>query len=123
MVEQFSNTQPIYLQLVQRICRQIVRREVQPGEKLPSVRDLAVIYGVNPNTVQRVNMELERMKIVESRRGQGIYVTEDSSRLAIMREQLKEEQITRFANEMQELGYSEKEIVAGVAAFLEGRNK
>ncbi|MCU6790745.1 GntR family transcriptional regulator [Paenibacillus sp. WQ 127069] len=123
MVEQFSNTQPIYLQLVQRICRQIVRREVQPGEKLPSVRDLAVIYGVNPNTVQRVNMELERMKIVESRRGQGIYVTEDSSRLALMREQLKEEQITRFADEMRELGYSEKEIIAGVKAFLESKSK
>ncbi|NOU92802.1 GntR family transcriptional regulator [Paenibacillus sp. LMG 31456] len=123
MVEQFSNTQPIYLQLVQRICRQIVRREVQPGEKLPSVRDLAVVYGVNPNTVQRVNMELERMKIVESRRGQGIYVTEDSSRLALMREQLKEEQITRFADEMNELGYSEEEIVAGVKAFLESKSK
>ncbi|MEK3911323.1 GntR family transcriptional regulator [Paenibacillus sp. FSL H7-0331] len=123
MVEQFSNTQPIYLQLVQRICRQIVRREVQPGEKLPSVRDLAVIYGVNPNTVQRVNMELERMKIVESRRGQGIYVTEDSSRLALLREQLKEEQITRFADEMRQLGYSEKEIIAGVKAFLESKNK
>ncbi|MFD0681580.1 MULTISPECIES: GntR family transcriptional regulator [unclassified Paenibacillus] len=123
MVEQFSNTQPIYLQLVQRICRQIVRREVQPGEKLPSVRDLAVIYGVNPNTVQRVNMELERMKIVESRRGQGIYVTEDSSRLALMREQLKEEQITRFADEMRELGYSEEEIIAGVKAFLESKSK
>jgi DNA-binding transcriptional regulator YhcF (GntR family) len=123
MVEQFSNTQPIYLQLVQRICRQIVRREVQPGEKLPSVRDLAVKYGVNPNTVQRVNMELERMGIVESRRGQGIYVTEDSSRLASMREQLKEEQITRFADEMKELGYSEEEIVAGVKAFLEDKSK
>jgi GntR family transcriptional regulator len=123
MVEQFSNTQPIYLQLVQRICRQIVRQEVQPGEKLPSVRDLAVIYGVNPNTVQRVNMELERMKIVESRRGQGIYVTEDSSRLALMREQLKEEQITRFADEMRQLGYSEKEIIAGVKAFLESKSK
>ncbi|OXM87200.1 GntR family transcriptional regulator [Paenibacillus rigui] len=119
MAEQFSNTQPIYLQLVQRICRQIVRREVQPGEKLPSVRDLAVKFGVNPNTMQRVNMELERMGIVESRRGQGIYVTDDSSRLAYMREQLKEEHITRFAGEMKELGYTEEEIVAGVKAFLQ----
>ncbi|MBP1994942.1 GntR family transcriptional regulator [Paenibacillus eucommiae] len=118
MVESYSNTQPIYLQLVQRICRQIVRREVQPGEKLPSVRDLAVQFGVNPNTIQRVNMELERMGVVESRRGQGMFVTEDSTRLTLMREHLKEELITKFASEMKELGYSEDEIIAGIQAFL-----
>ncbi|PZE21315.1 GntR family transcriptional regulator [Paenibacillus xerothermodurans] len=118
MVEPFSNAQPIYVQLVQRICRQIVSREVQPGDKLPSVRNLAVQFGVNPNTIQRVNMELERMGVVESRRGQGIYVTEDTSRLTLLRAQLKEEQITRFTNEMRELGYTGEEIVAGVQAFV-----
>ncbi|MNI06032.1 HTH-type transcriptional repressor YtrA [compost metagenome] len=118
MGSSFSNTQPIYLQLVQRICRQIVRREVQPGEKLPSVRDWAVQLGVNPNTVQRVNMELERMGIVESRRGQGMFVTEDGARLAEMRKQLKEELITTFTSEMEELGFGEEEIITGVQLFL-----
>ncbi|GAA4856442.1 GntR family transcriptional regulator [Paenibacillus vulneris] len=123
MVESFSNTQPIYLQLVHRICRQIVRREVLPGEKMPSVRDLAVKYGVNPNTMQRVNMELERMGIVESRRGQGMYVTEDSSRIDLIREQLMEELITRFAEEMQELGCTGQEIVSCVKSFLKTSDK
>ncbi|CAM2918911.1 GntR family transcriptional regulator [Paenibacillus sediminis] len=118
MAEQFSNAQPIYLQLVQRICRQIVRREVQPGDKLPSVRDLAVQFGVNPNTIQRVNMELERMGIVESRRGQGMFVTEDTKQLNIIRDQLRDEHITRFTNEMRELGYTEEEIISGVQNFL-----
>ncbi|CAH1212450.1 HTH-type transcriptional repressor YtrA [Paenibacillus plantiphilus] len=119
MVEQFSSTQPIYMQLVQRVCRQIVRNEVQPGEKLPSVRDLAVQFGVNPNTVQRVNMELERMGIIESRRGQGMFVTEDQPRLIMMREQLKEELVTRFADEMRDVGFTDEEIVASVRSHLE----
>lgn len=118
MSEQFSNSQPIYLQLVQRICRQIVRQEVKPGDKLPSVRDLAVKFGVNPNTMQRVNMELERMEIVESRRGQGMFVSENQERLTALREQLKEEQIRRFVGDMQELGYTAVEIVEGIQAYI-----
>lgn len=90
---------------------------------MPSVRDLAVRYGVNPNTMQRVNMELERMGIIESRRGQGMFVTEDSSRVALIREQLMEELITKFAEEMQELGCTEQEIVSGVESFLKSADR
>ncbi|WP_405081536.1 GntR family transcriptional regulator [Paenibacillus chitinolyticus] len=118
MPEQFSGSQPIYLQLVQRVCRQIIRKEFPAGGKLPSVRELAVQFGVNPNTVQRVNMELERMGVVESRRGQGMFVTEDESLLTRLRDELKEGELKRFAEEMRDLGYSNEQIIKNVQKFL-----
>ena len=119
MTEQFSNTQPIYLQIVARLCRQIVRNEFQSGDKLPSVRELALQFGVNPNTIQRVNMELEKMGIVESRRGQGMFVTQDTKQIQAMREQLKEEQLKRFVQEIRDLGYSDAEILDSVRLVLQ----
>ena len=64
----FRNDQPIYSQLTQRLTEAIVSGIYAPGEKLPSVRELAVEAGVNPNTVQRALSELERDGLVFSQR-------------------------------------------------------
>ncbi len=117
-METFDATQPIYWQLAQRIRRQIVRGDLKPGEKLPSVREMAVESGVNPNTVQRTYSELERMEIVETRRGQGTFVTEQTHILEQLRDQLKEEQIRRFVRDMEEMGYSNEEMIEGLKDFL-----
>lgn len=114
----FNNTQPIYLQILQRLCRQVVRGEIKAGGKLPSVREMAVQNGVNPNTVQRVYAELERLEIAEPRRGLGSFITEDEHRLRRLREQLKSEQIDRFIADMRETGFSPEEILAGVREKL-----
>lgn len=71
MGEKFDNTQPIYLQILQRLCQQLVRGEIKAGQKLPSIRDMALHMGVNPNTIQRVYNELEQLEIAETRRGLG----------------------------------------------------
>ena len=118
MGDQFNTTQPIYLQLVQRICRQIVREEIKAGEKLPSVRDMAVISGVNPNTVQRTYAELERLEIVETRRGLGTFITENTAGLQNLRKELMETQISNFVKDMREMGFLAEEIVDGVSEFL-----
>jgi GntR family transcriptional regulator len=118
MTEAFQPGQPIYLQLIQRICRSIVRGELNAGDKLPSVREMAVQSGVNPNTMQRVYGELERMGVVETRRGQGTYVTEDQGLLNRLREDLKQEQITTFIQEMLEAGFTDEEIMRGVELAL-----
>lgn len=118
MGEEFNNTQPIYHQLVQRVCRQIVGGGLKAGEKLPSVRDFAVQNSVNPNTVQRVYAELERLAVVETRRGLGTFVTEDTARLKDLREQLKGNKITAFVVDMKEMGFSSKEIMEGVEVHL-----
>ena len=64
MAEEFQTSKPIYYQLAERINRQIVRNELKAGDKLPSVREMAIHSGVNPNTVQRTYRELEGMGIV-----------------------------------------------------------
>ena len=118
MTDIFQSSQPIYSQLADRIKKQIVRGELKLGEKLPSVRDMGIQVSVNPNTVQRTYRELESVGIVETKRGQGTFVTENEENLSVMREQLKEVGISQFVKGMHEMGYSDEEIEAGLKAFL-----
>lgn len=123
MTEHFRSSQPIYLQLAGRICREIVRGERQVGDKLPSVRDMAIQSSVNPNTMQRVYAELERVDVVETRRGQGTFVTNDNHRLRQLRIELMQEEIQQFVRDMQEMGFSSPEIVQGVEQYLNDATK
>ncbi len=118
MSDIFQSSQPIYSQLADRIKKQIVRNELKPGEKLPSVREMGIQVSVNPNTVQRTYRELEGRGIVETKRGQGTFVTEREEILAMMRDELKEEGISQFVKGMHEMGYSDEEMTAGLQAFL-----
>ena len=79
---QFSNDAPIYSQLIAQIKVGIVSGAFPPGERLPSVRDLATEAGVNPNTMQRALTELERDGLVYSQRTTGRFVTEDQAMIA-----------------------------------------
>ncbi|MCF6136280.1 GntR family transcriptional regulator [Pseudalkalibacillus berkeleyi] len=118
MTDNFQSTQPIYSQLADRINQQILRGELVPGDKLPSVRELALQVNVNPNTVQRTYRELEAMKIVETRRGQGTFVTDDQEVLNEMRDRLKQERLSHFVKGMREMGYTHGEIEAGLQEYL-----
>ncbi|MBA4538434.1 GntR family transcriptional regulator [Bacillus aquiflavi] len=118
MSKQFQASQPIYLQIVDRICRQIVRNELLPSEKLPSVREMALQCGVNPNTIQRTYSELERMGIVETKRGQGTFVCENGNAVQELKLKLQSEIITNFVKDMKEMGLSEAEMLLGVKRHL-----
>lgn len=115
---EFHSSSPIYSQLAERIKKEILSGKLKPGVKLPSVREMGIQVNVNPNTVQRTYHELEGMKIVETKRGQGTFVTEDQSALTHMREQLKQEEISEFVRGMHALGYTDTEIEAGLQFFL-----
>ncbi|WP_085524149.1 GntR family transcriptional regulator [Tuberibacillus sp. Marseille-P3662] len=123
MTNDFNPSRPIYLQIADRIIRQILRRELNPGDKLPSVRDMAVESGVNPNTVQRTYRELEVMRAVEFKRGQGTFVTEDHTALSDLRKQLKHEEISTFIQHMTEMGYTEQETIEGVRDYLQTKGE
>lgn len=123
MAELFNPSVPIYLQLCERIKNKIIRGEIGMGERLPSVRDLAIDSGVNPNTVQRTYRELEETGIVEKKRGQGTFVTEDPAILHQMREELKASHITLFVSEMREMGYSETEMLDGLKVYLDKKEE
>jgi GntR family transcriptional regulator len=69
-----SSGVPIYLQIIQQVKRRVATGILKPGERLPSVRELAETLRVNPNTVAKAVSELERDGIVETRRGSGTFI-------------------------------------------------
>ncbi|WP_298019996.1 GntR family transcriptional regulator [uncultured Dysosmobacter sp.] len=109
---QFSNDAPIYTQLIQQIKVGIVSGGFPPGERLPSVRDLATEAGVNPNTMQRALMELERDGLVYSQRTAGRFVTEDKAMIETAKRGLAERHIKTFLAAMTNLGFQREEIVS-----------
>lgn len=109
---QFSNDAPIYTQLIQQVKVGIVTGAFPPGERLPSVRDLATEAGVNPNTMQRALAELERDGLVYSQRTAGRFVTEDNAMINAAKRSLAERHVKTFLEAMLRLGFQREEIIA-----------
>lgn len=111
MTWQFTDDRPIYIQLMEQIQLKIICGEYKIGEKLPSVRDLASEAAVNPNTMQKALSELERIGLVFSQRTSGRFITEDSNMVENMRKDLAREQIEKFLNNMEKIGFTKKEAI------------
>ena len=107
-----SNDRPIYLQLMERIQQDIVSGVYSPGDRLPSVRELALEAAVNPNTMQKALSELERSGLVYSQRTSGRFITEDETMLKQLKSQLAEEHICDFFEKMRQLGFQTEETLA-----------
>ena len=107
----FDPMRPIWLQVMGDIETAIAAGAREPGEKLPGGRDLAVAYGINPNTAARVYQELEKAGLCETRRGIGTYVTGDRQRIAALRQALAQQAVKEFLKTMEELGISRRECV------------
>ena len=110
---------PIYSQLARQIRIGIVSGEYEPGAKLPSVRDLALAAGVNPNTMQRAMTQLEREGLVFPQRTAGRFVTDDAQLIAQARQTLAREHAEAFLTAMNSLGYRPVEILSLVTAMVE----
>ena len=102
---------PIYAQLVERIQMQIVSGQYPAGGKLPSVRELAAVAAVNPNTMQKAFAELERSGLIITQRTNGRTVTEDQQKIRDIKEALAQEHVNNFFTKMKELGYTEQEAI------------
>ena len=107
-----DNDRPIYLQLMERIQRIIISGEYRPGDRLPSVRDLAVEAAVNPNTMQKALSELERSGLVYSLRTSGRYITEDADLLEKLKKEQAYSHILEFMEKMRQLGFSDDETLS-----------
>lgn len=103
-----DSSRPIYAQIIEKVSLDIVSGKYQPGDKLPSVRDLAAQAGVNPNTMQKALSELERENLVHSARTSGRFITEDKAMIEKMREELASTQIKEFLNKMSQMGFVTK---------------
>ena len=104
-------------QLCQQICARIAAGELKPGQKIMSVRELAVDAGVNPNTVQNAFSQLEEKGVLYSERGSGWYVSADIGAAKQLRQTLAEEKLRAFLGEMDALGIGREEIKSMVEAY------
>lgn len=111
LTQDFVKNRPIYIQLVERICGDVIRGNLKPGDKLLSVREFALESGVNVNTVQRVYKELELMELTETRRGQGTFITTTDETINVVREQMKEQVAHQFILSIEALGFSIDEMI------------
>ena len=103
---QFSNDAPIYTQLIQQVKVGIVTGAFPPGERLPSVRDLATEAGVNPNTMQRALAQLEQEGLARADRTAGRLVTQDTEVLERVRRAEARTVIRQYLDAMAALGYN-----------------
>ena len=117
---EYDNTNPIYLQIMRRLSYKIVRGEYKPGDKLPSWVDAGLMYNVNHNTIARTYLAMSMEGIVNTRRGEGTFVTEDPKILLELHERMKQEVLQDFVMEMKHLGYSLEEISKTLDAYIDG---
>ena len=120
---EFQDHLPIYAQLMDTLKRRIITGRYLPGEKLPSVRELAAEAGLNPNTVQRAFSELEREGLIYTQRATGKYVTENADEIKSARQALAKTQVAEFLSNMQSLGYSVGDVIVLLQSFNESKEE
>ena len=110
---QWNDSAPIYRQLKERVIAMMLDGVLKPGDALPSVRQVAAEYQLNPITVSRAYQELADEALVEKRRGLGMYVTEEASKklLASERERFLTEEWPLVVERIQRLGLAVDELL------------
>lgn len=114
-----DSARPIYLQIIERVQMDIITGRYQPGDKLPSVRDLAQEAAVNPNTMQKALSELERSGLIYSQRTSGRFITEDKELIHQMKQELAAAEVSAFVAHMKQLGITPEEILQLLAKTME----
>ena len=114
-----DSSRPIYLQIIERVQMDIITGRYQPGDKLPSVRDLAQEAAVNPNTMQKALSELERSGLIYSQRTSGRFITEDKELIHQKKKELAAAEVSAFVAHMKQLGITPEEIRQLLAETIE----
>ncbi|PNT92329.1 GntR family transcriptional regulator [Clostridium thermosuccinogenes] len=118
-----DSERPVYIQLLEHIQANIISGNFKPGDKLPSVRDLAAEAGVNPNTMQRALTELERMELIYTNRTSGRYITSDIGVIKKLKERSAMNIIEEFLDKMKKIGFNEDEILELLTKALKEMRK
>ena len=118
---EFKNHKPIFLQIADRICDEILEGRYPEGERLPSVREYATEVEVNFNTVARSFEWLSQKEIIFNRRGLGYFVSEGAKEniLQSLREAFFQEALPEFAQQMEKLKISVEEVEQALNVCLE----
>ena len=107
----FDNNVPIYIQLVEEIKKDIISGRILPGERLLSVRDLALKMKVNPNTMQKALQELESINLIYTERTNGKYVTEDKKLIDKYRSEFAKGLSNKYFTDMESIGFTHDEVI------------
>jgi len=113
----FENDRPIYIQIVEKIRTQIVAGTLMQGQRLLSVRELALEYRVNPNTMQKALTELEEEGLVFTERTNGKFVTEDKKLIQKIKKELAKEKVMKYINDMNDIGIVHEEAIKYLQEF------
>lgn len=108
----FDDTRPIWIQLVETFGQKIVSGQWAPASKIPSVRELAIDAGVNPNTVQRALSQLDADGLTVAERAQGRFVTTDTETIAEARVELATRATDSHVATVRQLGLARDEAVS-----------
>ena len=105
----FNNDRPIYIQLVEQLRIEIVSGKLKAGERLMSVRELALAAKVNPNTMQKALAELEEEGLVYTERTNGKFVTDNKELIEKIKKELAEEKVKNYIKDMKSIGINYEE--------------
>ena len=113
---EFRETQAIYLQIAERFFENILQKKWTSGDKIPSIRDMAVEFEVNPNTTMRTFNYLQDKGVIYNKRGIGYFLADDGleKTIALKKEQFLQEELPLFLRTMQLLGLSLDDLKAYV---------
>lgn len=114
----FKDNIPIYPQIEQYLYRQIALGKLTAGEKIPSVRKLALELTVNVNTVQRALQQMNSQSILYTKRGEGNFVTEDTKLLSETKQSLINNELEQFVQNMEKFGIGRNELVSTLENYL-----
>lgn len=114
----FDSNLPIYLQIMDEIKRLIITDVYTPSQKIPSVRELAVSFGVNPNTVQRALSELEREGLLNSERTSGRFICDDITLIQKLKKSMIEQKTDQYIDEVRMFGFDDEAIIQNVRERL-----
>lgn len=108
---EYKKNKPIYIQLIEEYMVDIVNSNLLPGEKLKSVREVALEKQVNPNTVQRAFSEMEREGIIVVQRGVGSFLTDDLKKIENLKKIMITKEVNNFLEKMKSYGYTKEEVI------------
>ena len=114
-----NTASPIYLQVINELKKRMVKGELKPGEKMPSNRELAVLFKVNQNTAARIYREMESMGLCYTKRGIGTFVSEEDDMISGLKKEMAEELVRNFMQEMEDLGFQKGDIIDRIADYKE----
>lgn len=107
----FTDRIPIYVQVQDAIIKKIILGDYEPGDKIPSIKDLAKDFKINANTVSKSLTDLEAQGILETRRGMGTYIVEDKDMIEETVDKYIGSRVSDIIREFEMLGISKQRLI------------